>query len=139
MRPMTQLFATATFLSYMVAFSVLAQSTTSSGSSVRIVSISPEVSKPLYVGEKQRIAVEVEYVMAQDSGTITLVIQKGESGGSPLGNVTEVVSKGKGKLKLEAEIQIPETRAIQVFTPLSHQGDAGTSIVDVRAFKVTKR
>ena len=77
--------------------------------------------------------------MAQDSGTITLVIQKGESGGSSLANMTEVVLKGKGTLKLEADILIPDTRAIQIFTPLSHQGDAGTSIVDVRAFKVTKR
>jgi hypothetical protein len=123
----------------MLATSVLAQSTTSSGSSVKIVSITPELSKPLYVGEKARIKVEVEYVMSQDSGTITLVIQKGESGGFPLGSSMEVVLKGKGTIKLEAEIQVPDTKAIQVFTPLSFQSGGSTSIVDYRAFKVTRR
>jgi len=122
----------------MPAISVLAQSDTSSGSSVKIVSISPELSKPLYVGEKVRIMVEVEYVMSQESGTITLVIQRGESGPS-LGNSTDVVFKGKGTVKLELEIQIPDTKAIQIFTPLTFQGAADTSIVDYRAFKVAKR
>ena len=117
----------------------LAQTATSSGSSVKIVGIVPELSGPLYVGEKQTIVVEVEYVMSQDSGTITLVIQKGESGGRPLGSSTEVVLKGKGKIKLEAVIQVPDTKAIQVFTPLSYQDGAGTSIVDYRAYRVARR
>jgi hypothetical protein len=135
----THLFAIIALLVGTSAGHVLAQSTTSSGSSVKIVNIAPEVSKPLYVGDKTRIVVEVEYVMSQESGTITLVIQRGESGGSSLGNSTEVVFKGKGTIKLEAEIQIPDTKAIQVFTPLSFQGGASTSIVDYRAFKVTRR
>jgi hypothetical protein len=139
MRLITNLFAATALLVGMSAGSVLAQSTTSPGSSVKIVSIAPELSKPLYVGEKTKITVEVEYVMSQDSGTVTLVIQKGESGGYPLGSSTEVVLKGKGTLKLEAEIEIPDTKAIQVFTPLSFQTGASTSIVDYRAFKVTKR
>ncbi len=105
-------------------------------SSVKIVSISPDLSKPLHVGQKTTIKVDVEYVMTDDSGTITLVIQKGESGGSPLANITEVVLKGKDKITLEAEIQIPDTKSILVFTPLSRQGDTGTRIVDQRAYKV---
>ena len=137
MRPITRLFATIAILLGMSVVT-LAQSTIS-GSSVKIVSIAPELSKPLYVGDKKKIMVEVEYVMSQDSGTITLVIQKGESGGLPLGSSTEVVLRGKGRIKLEAEIQVPDTKAIQVFTPLSHQGGASTSIVDYRAFKVAKR
>lgn len=126
-------------LSFGMSAISLAQTATSSGSSVRIVGIVPEISGPLYVGEKQTIVVEVEYVMSQDSGTITLVIQKGESGGRPLGSSTEVVLKGKGKIKLEAVIQVPDTKAIQVFTPLSYQDGAGTSIVDYRAYKVARR
>ena len=139
MRVITNLLATAVLLVGMPGVSVVAQTTTSSGSSVKILSIAPELSKPLYIGDKTKIIVEVEYVMSQDSGTITLVIQKGESGGFPLGSSTEVVLKGKGTIKLEAEIQIPDTKALQVFTPLSFQGGASTSIVDYRAFKVTKR
>lgn len=83
MRFITRMFATIALLFGLSAVT-LAQSTTSSGSSVKIVSIAPALSKPLYVGEKEKIVVEVEYVMSQDSGTITLVIQKGESGDRPL-------------------------------------------------------
>ncbi|HEY6241502.1 MAG TPA: hypothetical protein VIW78_11770, partial [Burkholderiales bacterium] len=106
---------------------------------MKIVNIAPVLSKPLYVGEKARIMVEVEYVMSQESGTITLVLQTGESGGPFLGNSTDVVFKGKGTVKLEREITIPDTKAIQVFTPLTPQGVTDTSIVDYRAFKVEKR
>src|SRR4029079_14564488 len=104
MRLVARLLAFIAILVGMSAIS-LAQTIISSGSSVKIVSIAPELSVPLYVGEKQTIVVEVEYVMSPDSGTITLVIQKGESGGRPLGNSTEVVLRGKGKIKLEATIQ----------------------------------
>ena len=138
MRLIASLLAVIALSFGMSAISV-AQTTTSSGSSVKIIDIVPELSGPLYVGERQTIVVEVEYVMSQDSGTITLVIQKGESGGRPLGSSTEVVSKGKGKIKLEAVIQIPDTKAIQVFTPLSYQDGAGTYIVDYRAYKVARR
>jgi len=123
----------------MPVVSVFAQSAISPGSSIKIVSIAPELSKPLYVGERVRIMVEVEYVLSQESGTITLVLQTGESGGPSLGNSTDVVFKGKGTIKLEREIQIPDTKAIQVFTPLTPQGVVDTSIVDYRAFKVAKR
>lgn len=139
MRLVAKLVTTIALLLGMPTLPVLAQSAQPSGSSVKIVSITPEVSKPLYVGDKTRIIVEVEYVMSQDSGAVTLVIQKGESGGFPLGSSMEVVLKGPGKIKLEAEIEIPDTRAIQVFTPLSFQGGASTSIVDYRVFKVAKR
>jgi len=135
MRLVARLLAFIAILVGMSAIS-LAQTITSSGSSVKIVSIAPELSVPLHVGEKQTIVVEVEYVMSQDSGTITLVIQKGESGGRPLGSSTEVVLRGKGKIKLEATIQVPDTKAIKVFTPLSYQDGAGTSIVDYRAYEV---
>lgn len=139
MRFITNVFVTIAFLIGMPVVSALAQSTISPSSSVKIVSIAPELSKPLYVGDKVRIMVEVEYVLSQESGTITLVLQTGESGGPFLGNSTDVVFKGKGTVKLEREIQIPDTRAIQVFTPLTPQGVVDTSIVDYRAFKVAKR
>jgi hypothetical protein len=139
MRLITTLLATTVLLIEISAHGVHAQSSTSSGSSVKIASIAPELSKPLHVGERVRIAVEVEYVMTEDSGAITLVVQKGESGGFPLASSMEVVLKGKGTAKLEAEIEIPDTKAIQVFTPLSFQGGTSTSIVDYRVFKVTNR
>jgi len=116
-----------------------AESITAADSSVKIVKISPDLSKPLRVGQKVKISINVEYVMAGDSGTITLVIQKGDSRGAPLVNSTEIVSRGKGKLTLEAEIEIPETKSILVFTPLSHQGDIQTAIVDHRAYKVIRK
>jgi hypothetical protein len=108
--------------------------------SVRIVSISPDTGATLRVGDRVTFKVEVEYnLTSTPSGTITLVIQQGESGRVPLANETQVVQKGSGKLVLTKDIEVPETNAVQVFTPLSAQGGSSTRTVDTRAFKVVKR
>jgi hypothetical protein len=112
----------------------------SSSDSIKIVAIAPDPGTALRVGEKVSFRVEVEYSLASaPSGAITLVIQQGESGRRPLANETEVVEKGKAKLVLRKEIEVPETSAIQVFTPLTVQGGTSTGIVDTRIYKVIKR
>ncbi len=107
---------------------------------VKIVSLTPSNAKPLYVGSKVNISVEVEYAFqSANIASITMVVQKAESGGRPLANETDVVLKGKGTLKLSKEITIPETKAIRVFTPLSPEGSNSTTTVDSRMFKVVKK
>ncbi len=109
------------------------------GNKVKILSISPDINTPLQVGNSYEIAVEVEYSLKQDNGVITLVLQRGDvnpSVSSTLGNVTEPIKKGNGKLTLKAKIIVPNTNSIQVFTPLSTIGESQTKIVDTRVFKV---
>jgi hypothetical protein len=77
--------------------------------------------------------------MAKDSGTLSLVVQRGESGFQPLAYTTEVVSRGKETVTLKVDFEVPDTRAITIFTPLSNQGDSYTHIVDTRAYKVRNR
>ncbi|MEJ7605125.1 MAG: hypothetical protein WKF37_02410 [Bryobacteraceae bacterium] len=107
---------------------------------VKILSASPGTEKPLQVGETVAFRIEVEYSLATaDSGSITLVIQRGESGHASLANETEVVRKGRGKVVLSKEVVVPETGALQVFTPLSVQGGTNTRVVDTRSYKVVKK
>jgi hypothetical protein len=107
--------------------------------SIRIVSISPDPTSPLSVGEHVVFRVEVNYTLtSSDTGIVTLVIQQGESGSEPLGNETQVIQRGSGNLVLTKSTEIPDTSAIQVFTPLAPQGRTSTSVVDTRAFRVTK-
>ncbi len=108
--------------------------------SVRIVSISPGTEAPLRVGERVTFKVEVEYnLTSAASGSITLVIQQGESGRVPLANETQVVQQGSARLTLSKDIEVPDTSAIQVFTPLTVQGGTSTRVVDTRAYQVVKR
>jgi hypothetical protein len=105
--------------------------------SVRILTISPEPGTTLRVGDRQSFQVEVEYELrSAATGTVTLVIQKGEYGDLPLANETEVIEKGSGTLTMKKEIEIPDTRAIQVFTPLHTPASGSTTVVDSRAYKV---
>jgi hypothetical protein len=127
-----------TLIALLLASPGWAQSS-SAESTVKIAMITPDISKPLYVGDTVKLQVDVSYIMSGDSGTVSLVVQRGESGGRPLASATEVVLKGKGTVRLEAEVRIPETRALQVFTPLSHQGQGATSIVDYRVYKVVAK
>src|SRR5688572_487692 len=107
--------------------------------SVKIVSISPTTDMPLRVGEPLTVQVEVEYnLTSAQSGTVTLVIQQGESGRQSLANEIEVVMKGRAKIVLSKQLQVPETKALQVFTPLNVQGGSSTRVVDNRVYKVVR-
>jgi len=109
----------------------------SSKDSVKILSASPAVTETLKSGTSVKISYEVQYNLASaDTGSLTLVVQ-GASNES-LGNEFYVVHKGSGTETLEAEIVVPESRAVQVFTPLSPQGSSSTSIVESRLYKVEK-
>ena len=105
-----------------------------SGSSVKILSTAPKTSAPLRVGDHVKLKVDVAHMLTVDSGTLGLVIQAADN--SAIAQDMEVVTKGSGKTSFETEFVVPDTKAIQVFTPLSAQGQSSTSTVDMRAFKV---
>lgn len=114
--------------------------------SVKILSISPEAGTTLHVGDKISLKLDVEYKLASaPSGVVTLVIQQAESGQgerTPLDDetqVTQVIQKGNGKLTLTKDIDIPDTSALEVFTPLTAQGARITRTVDAMAYKVAKK
>jgi len=97
------------------------------------------VSESLFIGQRVSLAVDLEYTMAKDSGTLSLVVQRGESGFQPLAYATEVVQRGKETITLKVDFEVPDTKAITVFTPLANQGDSHTYIVDTRAYRVRSK
>ncbi|MCA6217181.1 hypothetical protein KGA65_11570 [Ideonella sp. B7] len=107
------------------------------GSSVHIASVSPSVAEVLQAGEEVKMKVEIEYTLGADSGTLALVVQAADN--SAVAQNFEVVTKGSGRAILEAEFLVPNTKAIQIFTPLSAQGQSSTSTVESRAFKVVTK
>lgn len=46
--------------------------------------------------------------------------------------------KGKGKLEIVKDIEVPDTKALQVFIPLYVEGAGSTRVVDTRFYKVAK-
>lgn len=106
------------------------------GSFVKIVSVSPDTKSPLKVGAKVKVQVEVSYALTVDVGQITLVVQAADN--ATLANHMAVVKKGNGKITLSTEFVVPDSNAVQIFTPLSAQGQTATSTVDHRAYKVVK-
>jgi hypothetical protein len=106
------------------------------GSFVKIVSVSPDTRLALKVGDKVKLQVEVSYVLTTDAGQITLVVQAANN--ATLANRAAAVQKGEGKLSLSAEFVVPDSDAVQIYTPLSAQGQKATSTVAHRAYKVVK-
>lgn len=107
----------------------------SSKDSVKILSASPAITETLKAGSSVKIKYEVQYNLASsDTGSLTLVVQGASN--ETLGNEFYVVHKGSGTEILEAEIVVPQSRAVQVFTPLSPQGSSSTTIVESRLYKV---
>jgi hypothetical protein len=103
------------------------------------LTIAPDVSESLFIGQRVSLAVAVEYTMAKESGTLSLVVQRGESGFQPLAYVTEVVQRGRETTTLKVSFEVPDTRAITIFTPVANQGDSHTYIVDTRAYNVRNK
>ena len=106
------------------------------GSFVKIVSVSPDTKSPLKVGAKVKVQVEVSYALTTDAGQITLVVQAANN--TTLANRTMAVKKGEGTLTLSAEFVVPDSDAVQLYTPLSAQGQKATSTVAHRSYKVVK-
>jgi len=109
---------------------------TSKSHNVKILSISPPTSEFLYVGKDYDIEVKVEYSFKANEGQVGLVIQRGESGHSSVAYSTQPILNKKGTLTLKANITVPKTNAIQIFTPLTAQGDTFTSVVSTRSYRV---
>jgi hypothetical protein len=107
-----------------------------SASYVKIVSVSPDITTALKVGEKVKLQVEVNYRLSSDRGTVSLVVQAANN--ANLGQNMEVIQRGNGKAILSAEFVVPDSSAVQIFTPLQAQGQTSTSTVDYRAYKVIK-
>jgi hypothetical protein len=105
------------------------------GSFVRIASITPDTSGPLRVGDRVVLQVLVDYNLTSDAGTVSLVVQAADN--SNLANTTEVLRRGRGKIILVAQFVVPDSNGIQIFTPLSAQGQNATSTVDHRAYATT--
>lgn len=121
----------------LAGFLTSCSSSSSKENSVKIVSISPDINTPLQAGSSVEISVDVEYSLKQNKGEITLVLQQGDATPTiSLGNVDKPIKKGSGKLTLKANITIPKTDSIQVFTALSIPGESQTTTVDMRVLKV---
>lgn len=102
---------------------------------VRIVRTDPPVTETLKAGSAIKVQFEVEYTLAsEESGSLAMVIQTASN--HVTANEFYVVQKGHGKQIMEAVIVVPETRALQVFTPLSPQSQSMTSTVDSRVYRV---
>lgn len=111
------------------------------GSSVKILEIDPKSSVVLKSGSEVHFKVKLEYNVIDDSATVNLIIQNAEySGGvdAVVGSTMQVLTKGKGTVTLEKTVKVPDTNALQVFTPLMIPGKTQTSIVDMKAYKVIK-
>ena len=107
-----------------------------SAGSVRIVALTPETTTALKVGAKVKIELEVSYRLLADAGAVTLVVQANDKG---LAQMTQAVRQGEGNAKLSAEFVVPETKAIQIFTPLQALGQKTTATLDARTYKVVPK
>lgn len=107
-----------------------------SAGSVRIVALTPETTTALKVGAKVKIELEVSYRLLADAGAVTLVVQAKDKG---LAQTTRAVRQGEGTAKLSAEFVVPDTNAIQIFTPLQAMGQKTTATLDRRTYNVVPK
>jgi len=64
---------------------------------------------------------------------LVLVVQSSDKG---LAQASQAIRQGEGKATLSVEFVVPETKAIQLYTPLQALGQKATATVDARTYKV---
>ena len=130
---------TRTSIVDMKSYKVLAGNADYHDNYIKIIQIQPDPSVPLEAGSEVHFEVQLEYYVNEDSATASLIIQKGEhSGGSNvlIENVKDFLAPGKGTLTLETTVKVPDTKLVEIFTPLTISGQTQTSILDMRSYKV---
>lgn len=112
-------------------------STSTTGDAVKILNSSPALTETLKVGQKVKLSIDVEYTLSSsDSGSIALVVQDASNG--LIRSEMYVAQKGTHKEKLEAEITVPDTRAVVIFTPLAINPSSGATVLETQSYKVIK-
>lgn len=104
---------------------------------VRIAKLSPDATRPLKVGDKVKVnlQVQLDYALTKaDTGAVMVVVQTADN--QNLVQKAQAVRKGIGKATLAVEFVVPQTSAVKVFTPLSEQGQTSTTTVALRTYKV---
>lgn len=105
---------------------------------VRISKLSPDATRPLQVGDKVNLQVQLDYALTRaDTGAVMVVVQTADN--QNLVQKAQAVRKGIGKATLAVEFVVPQTSAVNVFTPLSEQGQTSTTAVALRTYKVVER
>jgi hypothetical protein len=107
-----------------------------SAGSVKIVGLKPDITTPLKVGAEVKVQVEVAYRLLAEAGVVTLVVQSNEKG---LAQASQAIKQGEGKAALSVQFVVPDTKALQVYTPLQALGQKTTATVDARTYKVVAR
>lgn len=108
-------------------------------SSIKIKSISPDVSDPLVVGQTIKVTVTLDYVVDSDSGMVSMRVQKDGLGNTLIRHAAKVVKKGTGRISLDATITVPSTESVQVFTELYDRGPTESAAANLTAFNVIKK
>ncbi len=113
-----------------------AATTAPAGSSVSIIGISPTTDVVLHIGQHVRLEVRVAYSLSVEPGRLELVVQDDES---PVAMNRVNVAKGSGNEEFVAELQVPQSKRLQVFVHLSAAGQTTTTTVAFREYKIAPR
>lgn len=105
--------------------------------SVRIVEIAPATGDALLVGSKVAFELDIEYTLSTAEGTLGMVVQDAQD--QPLAQRFDAVSGHSGRARLSLTLDVPDTQTLRVFAPIAAQGQVGTTVVDVREYRVRAR
>jgi len=113
----------------------------SRGNKIKIVSISPDPSRPLQVGKSYDVSVEVDYSLIEKDALLILDIRKddlGQVGFWTLRSNSWPISKGSGKMTLGAQITVGKMEWVKLSVFFSYPGVAQSEAIETRKYKVVE-
>jgi hypothetical protein len=110
-----------------------------SGSSVEIDRVQPPTTMRLAPGSRVTFLVNVNYTVAAEEGAVSLIIQRAEPQFGSLTRQDKFLSKGSGNVSFIAEVEIPQTRRIDVIVAMYHRDRGSTTVTDMRTYEVVRQ
>lgn len=109
--------------------------------SIRILSLSPEPTVALKVGEKVDLKVEVEYTLNKSAGRVGLSVQPGDGIPNIAKQDKDVqLKRGSGKAEITAMFVVPDSEEVVVNVPLYEgAGATRTEVVAQRTYNVIRK
>ena len=108
-----------------------------SGSSIRILNVQPPQTAALPASKESRVTAEIEYVLAAETGHVTVFIQNDDGQSVAVNTTGARLKKGGGRVTVSANIlPTPGTHAIHFIVALYHSEGHSSAITASRTLIV---